>query len=347
MAGQDHFVEVHHSVAVHVAPEQQLRRDTAYQQQFFDRLQWPVLGSIRRHKRRVVIDFGAEFARLVVVVQPVQNGIGDLDCHARQGHQQIACHALGGKSFHQFVGDFVGDHISCGFLNLGRLLLDHQQRVQVHARRFVLQTVTYAGHPAGGIRRRDQDRVFAEFFRHALVQYDDALKTGRIVVRAARLGPHCQVLQQEGTQRFDARSGEQAGLDAAPHQLRGFALHQHQAGERIGRQRERGDDDQDDDQDQAATTSRGLKKWNWLRMDTARTLRIPMAARCLSQYFQSRKDMVHSPTPSRLPISRNSSSNGNGLAVGIRTTSRNMYSVMSDMDNSRICATSADAWSRP
>ena len=76
-------------VAIRVGPEQKPGRHAADQQQLLDRFQRPVLGGVRRIERGVVVDFGAVFARLVVGVDPVEDGVGDVLGHPRQAHQDL------------------------------------------------------------------------------------------------------------------------------------------------------------------------------------------------------------------------------------------------------------------
>ena len=47
-----------------------------------------VLGLIWRLERGIIFGFGAEFARLFVGIEPVENGIGDILGHAGQVHQK-------------------------------------------------------------------------------------------------------------------------------------------------------------------------------------------------------------------------------------------------------------------
>ncbi len=203
--------------------EEQLRRDSTHQQQFIDRVERTIGGRVGSRELRVVFAFSPIRPRLVVFVDEIEDGIGDIRGHTRQAQQQLLADAAGHRGGLGGGGEIVGDtqrgqsttalpHRSADSTGSIHQTVDDDQSVEVDFGRFILQPETGAGVIPLRIQIGSDDGEMTKLFRIGIRDHIDRLKERRIVPDPARFLQAGLAASQQQTGCLDPRIGSASSL---------------------------------------------------------------------------------------------------------------------------------------
>ncbi len=216
-------------------------RHPANQQQLLHRLQRFVEGSIGIGQLAVVIAFGTKLPWLLIFIDPIEDGIGDLFGHPWESHQQlssdvgqrtkgIGCGAeFGGDSHRREVG--TPGHL----LQAAKLLVDDHECIEIQSSRFVLETETEPGIAPHFVQVGGDDRIVADLFDVRVGNDIDRLKVVWIIPKASSFFSHLARAREEKAYGIESRVGGHAGLKLPAGQDRLFVAQHHRLTERKGR----------------------------------------------------------------------------------------------------------------
>jgi hypothetical protein len=185
-----------------IHPEEQLRRDAPYQQQFIDRIERTIGGRVGSRELRVIFALSSIRPRLVILIDEIEDSISDIRGHARQAHQQLLADTaghrggLGGRG--EVVGDTQGGQPTAALTHRGadsasgvHQAVDDDQGIEVDFGRLVLQPKSGAGVIALRIQIGGDDGKMTKLFRIGIRNDIDRLKESRIVPDPTRLLRAC------------------------------------------------------------------------------------------------------------------------------------------------------------